>query len=104
MTYIFILIAQSIWFSLPMYAANMMPVFVKRVPFLDIPVDMGKTWRGKPIFGNHKTVRGFVFGTLSAIIVVYIQRILFLQGGIWENLSIIDYKMFSFVEIGRAHV
>ncbi len=100
MTYILILIIQCVWFSIPMYVANSVPVVVKRIPFLNIPIDMGKIWRGKPIFGSHKTVRGFVSGTLSAIIVVYIQKILFLQGGIWESLSIVDYEMFPFALFG----
>ncbi|MCK5027684.1 MAG: CDP-archaeol synthase [Candidatus Pacebacteria bacterium] len=100
MAYVFILIVQSIWFSLPIYAANMAPVIVKKIPFLAVPIDMGKTWRGKPIFGSHKTVRGFVFGILSAVIVIYIQKVLFLKGGVWESMSIVDYEMFPFIFLG----
>lgn len=100
MTYIFILIVQSVWFSLPMYAANLIPVIIKRLPLLNIPIDGGKTWKGKPIFGSHKTVRGFVFGTLSAILLACVQQYLFSFGGVWQSMSIMNYGEFSMVLFG----
>ena len=97
---IILLVIQGLWFSLPMYVANMMPVLVKSIPFLNIPIDLGKSWRGKPIFGSHKTFRGFVFGVAGAVLVVYIQSILFSQGGMWREISIVSYTNYSVVLFG----
>jgi CDP-2,3-bis-(O-geranylgeranyl)-sn-glycerol synthase len=94
MVYILMLIIQSVWFSLPMYAANLIPVVIKRLPILNIPIDGGIRWRGKPIFGSHKTVRGFVFGIFGAIVVAYLQYTLFSLGGVWQMISLFDYSMF----------
>lgn len=100
MNHVIMLIFQSLWFSIPMYVANAMPVFARRVPFLDVPVDMGKSFRGKPILGSHKTYRGFVFGVLGSIAVVFVQKYAYMQGGMWQTLSIIDYGNISVLELG----
>lgn len=41
---------------------------------LNKPIDFNKEYRGKRIFGDHKTFRGFIFGTIAAIIATYIQH------------------------------
>lgn len=54
-------------FFLPAGVANASPVFANRIPWLrrwKTPIDFGKSWQGKRIFGDNKTWRGFVFGTL----------------------------------------
>lgn len=48
----------------PMYVANAVPILISKWNFLNVPIDAGKTYRGKRFFGSHKTWRGFVFGTL----------------------------------------
>ncbi|MEK6921611.1 MAG: CDP-archaeol synthase, partial [Nanoarchaeota archaeon] len=56
---------------IPAAIANMMPVFVRSINFLNVSVDFDKKWfDNKPIFGNHKTYRGFFFGAILAIITV----------------------------------
>jgi len=62
----------ALWFFLPAGIANMIPIFVARIPALkrfDTPMDFGKVFRGQRIFGPHKTWRGLlsgiVFGTLT---------------------------------------
>lgn len=94
-----LIIVQSVWFSVPMYVANMAPVLVKKVPLLDVPIDHGRTWRGKPIFGSHKTYRGFVIGILCAVIVASAQKALFM-GGVWTNLSVMDLSIVSAPALG----
>lgn len=45
----------------------MAPVFAGHIPFLKrwtTPVDMGRMYRHKRIFGNNKTWRGIIFGTI----------------------------------------
>ena len=51
-------------FFIPAYVANMSPVFVRKINFLDNPLDGGMTWNGKPLFGKNKTWRGLIFGTI----------------------------------------
>ncbi len=58
---------ELLYFMLPAYVANMMPVLVKKVPFLNSPVDGSQKLFGKPILGNHKTWRGILFGMLGGI-------------------------------------
>ena len=55
-------------FFLPAGIANMTPVFSSRIPILRnwrTPLDFGKSYRGKRIFGPNKTWRGLVSGTLA---------------------------------------
>ncbi|MEA3515448.1 MAG: CDP-2,3-bis-(O-geranylgeranyl)-sn-glycerol synthase [Nanoarchaeota archaeon] len=70
-------ILQCIYFLLPAYFANMAPViFRKWFSFLAGPMDMGKTFRGKPILGKNKTFRGLVTGILTGIGIAFIQYLI----------------------------
>lgn len=89
------LIIKAAYFFLPAYFSNMMPVFVKRINFLNYPVDFEKTWNKKRILGSHKTFRGFFFGVLSAAIIFEIQRIIYNQG-LLKGISLIDYSSAPF--------
>lgn len=81
-------IAQVFWLFFPAGLANMAPVLFKWIPF-DTPVDFNKTWQGKPIFGAHKTYRGFIVGVLSAIGFLYLQKAL---APMMPNFVMIDYN------------
>lgn len=57
----------AILFFLPAGLANSTPVVVNMIPALakwTTPLDFGKSWRGKRIFGTNKTWRGLVAGSL----------------------------------------
>jgi CDP-2,3-bis-(O-geranylgeranyl)-sn-glycerol synthase len=43
------------------------------------PIDLNKRFMGKPIFGKHKTIRGFVFGVVSGIIIGALESFAFPQ-------------------------
>lgn len=90
-------IVETLWFFLPAGIANMTPVLVKRVPFLSTPLDFGRTWKGKRILGDHKTWRGFVMGILAAILVVWIQKLLYPYT---TSLALIDYTYVNPVYVG----
>lgn len=92
-------ILMCLWLALPGALANMMPVFVQRIPFLAAPVDFGKSWRGKRIFGDHKTFRGFFFGILGAIVVAYIQSVFYQYPAI-QAISFIDFSETNVVVFG----
>lgn len=88
-----------LYLIIPAAVANMMPVFVRHIDFLNIPVDFDKKWKGKPIFGSHKTYRGFFFGILGAIIVSYFQKVLYVHP-FFQQISFFNYSETSFVLIG----
>lgn len=98
-TLLFIL--TCLYVMLPAAVANMIPVFVKKINFLNSSVDFDKKWfDNKPIFGNHKTYRGFFFGILAAITVVYIQSILYKTNTFFMQISFFNYNEKSFLLIG----
>lgn len=84
------MILQLLYFFIPAYISNMMPVFVKKINFLDKPVDFGKKFHDKRILGTNKTWRGFFFGIICATIAFEIQRFLF-NHGIATNLAYVNY-------------
>lgn len=66
---ILVLLAQAFWFIAPAYAANAFPPLVKGKR----PIDNGKKWRGKRLFGDGKTIEGTVAGVVFGIIIGLIQ-------------------------------
>lgn len=81
-----LLILQALYFFLPAYFANMAPVFVRKVPFLNKPVS-------EKYFGANKTWRGLFFAVLLGTIVFAIQKYLYYSG--YTKLALIDYNGFS---------
>ncbi len=68
-----------LWLYLPTGIANMGPVIADNISFLKKytqPLDFHKTFRGKRIFGSHKTIRGIMAGTIFGILVALIQLFL----------------------------
>lgn len=85
------------WFLLPAGMANMAPIAFNRLPLLNIPIDFGVKFRGQPIFGPHKTYRGFAVGIAVAIISVYIQKWLLPYAASYQ---IIDYSATNLMWLG----
>ena len=79
------------YFMLPAYFANMAPVIVKRINLFNFPVDFGKKLDNKPILGSHKTLRGFVFGIIFAVIIAYSQFLLY-KMEFFNSLSFLNYE------------
>jgi CDP-2,3-bis-(O-geranylgeranyl)-sn-glycerol synthase len=84
-------ILQAFWLFLPAGIANMSPVLVKRLPFLDAPIDFGRCINGRRLLGENKTFRGLIFGILAAVIAVWLQKEAFAISFIKE-ISIINYE------------
>lgn len=84
-------ILQCAYLMLPAYFSNMAPIIVRKVPVLNYPVDFGKKIAGIRIFGDHKTYRGLVFGTLFGMITAYLQFILY-SYPFFSALSFFDYS------------
>lgn len=82
---------KCLYFMMPAYFANMAPVIVRKIDFLDFPLDFNKKLSKKPILGSHKTFRGVVFGVVFAVIAAYIQFFLYRQE-FFRNLSFFGYQ------------
>lgn len=93
-------ILECLWFFLPAGIANMTPVLVRKINFLNIPVDFGKKYKGEPIFGSHKTFRGFFFGILVAIGLVYLQKLLYQNYDFFNQIAIIPYDRYNVLLLG----
>ena len=72
-----LLLLSCFYLMLPAYFANMAPVIVKKINFLGIPIDFNKKINDKPIFGKNKTFRGLIFGIIFAMIITYLQFLLY---------------------------
>lgn len=96
------LILQALYFMLPAYIANAVPNFLpylKMGKVLDSPVDMGRSFKGKRIFGDNKTVKGFVFGTIFAILTCLMQFALY-KNGYWLSITVVNYTFIGAFVIG----
>jgi len=64
---------RALYFIFPAYCANAVPVIFGG----GRPIDAGRTFlNGKPLFGSHKTLRGFFAGLLTGTLVGYLQHLL----------------------------
>ena len=62
-------IAAALWFFLPAGLANATPVLASKLPIIKhwrAPLDGGKSYRGRRLLGDNKTIRGLVFGVVVA--------------------------------------
>lgn len=66
-------IIKLFYFILPIYFANMAPVFLGKLNFFTTPIDFGIKWNKKRILGDHKTWKGLIGGTLAAMIIAFVQ-------------------------------
>jgi CDP-2,3-bis-(O-geranylgeranyl)-sn-glycerol synthase len=67
-------IAESLIFIFPAYSANAVPVVFGG----GRPLDFGKTFKdSRPIFGSHKTFRGFIAGLSVGTLVGFAESIIF---------------------------
>lgn len=88
-------VGKLIWFFLPAGVANMAPVLFKNtVPFLAVPVDNNIQLGGKPLFGNHKTWRGLIVGTLCGGLVFASQKYLSTVSDLFSTFPVYEYTNF----------
>lgn len=84
---------------LPAYCANMAPMLVGKLNILDCPADFNIELNGNRLLGKNKTIRGFVFGILTAIAVVYCQGALF-SISFFKMASVLDYSKLNIMLFG----
>lgn len=95
-------ILSCLYFYLPAYFTNMAPPILKKLGVLNslyAPIDFGKTFRGKPIFGGHKTWRGLILGTLVGMSVVWLQFFLY-KFPFFQEISFLDYSKINILFFG----
>lgn len=69
----------ALWFFWPAGSANSAPILANNIPYLrkhNTPLDFGKSFRGKRIFGTHKTWRGLGAGVANGAIIGFVQWLL----------------------------
>lgn len=91
------------WFFSPAGVANITAFFSGRNKLLQkysYPADFYLKFRGKRILGDHKTIRGFVAGTISSILIVYLQIYLYQSFGTIREFVFIDYEAINPVIFG----
>lgn len=91
MNTIYIRIIEALWFILPAYVANSVPVQIAKIPYFEKfsqPVDFGKSFKGKRIFGDNKTFRGLIFGILFGTLTAFFQFYFHEQAEIFFKTSL----------------
>jgi CDP-2,3-bis-(O-geranylgeranyl)-sn-glycerol synthase len=74
----------------------------KKIRFLkplEVPLDFGRKIKGYPIFGNHKTWRGLICGTVIGILVIFLQFWLY-QFPFIKKISFFDYTSINILFFG----
>ena len=85
---------SSIYFFLPAYLTNMTPSITASrgiFRFLNKPIDFGKSFRGAPLLGDHKTWRALL-GLIVGILTALLQVQLFSESALIREISFFDYR------------
>ncbi|HSA83334.1 MAG TPA: CDP-archaeol synthase [Patescibacteria group bacterium] len=93
----------AFWFFAPVGLANVSAFFSSKIPILkkyNYPVDFHLKFRKKRILGSHKTIRGFVFGILMAILGVSFQIYLYNHVSFFREIETIDYSSINPILFG----
>lgn len=83
----FVWLANLAYFMAPAYFANMAPV-LSRVLKKNLPLDFNIKFNDKRLLGSHKTLFGSIFGVIAAIIIAFIQNLIFVK----TNFGLINYS------------
>ena len=99
-------IVFSVWFFIPAGVGNVSPIIIKKIPGLsklDAPLDGGATWNGKPLFGQNKTWRGLIGGTILGALAMMLQIYLY-QHYAWAQNAAgpVDYSLWYMPILGLA--
>lgn len=94
----------SLWFFIPGGVANCTPIIVAHLPglrALDAPLDGGKHFRQRRIFGDHKTWRGIICGLIIGVLVIWLQSVLFHHSAWVRRVGApVSYGDFSVIVLG----
>jgi CDP-archaeol synthase len=68
-------------------------------PALAVPLDAGKSYRGRPVFGRNKTWRGVVLTSTFCMLGVLAQQALYTLSA-FRGISLLHYSSFSWLSFG----
>ena len=86
-------ILSIIWFLIHAGVANMAAgVSGKFWPKFNLPLDFGYKFRNKRIFGDHKTVRGILIGTIFGYVSYIFQNYLISNVTILKTITINNFE------------
>ncbi len=97
------LVLKLLVFAIPVaFAAilHMIAVKINILGFLKIPIDLGRTWKGKRIFGDHKTIRGVILMVLFSVLGSLLLKILVNHYEFIRNLNILYFDEYSVLFYG----
>ena len=83
-------ILQALYFFLPAYVSNMIPVILGKYNIFPQPIDSNKKQKDKPILGAHKTWGGLLYGTMAGTLTFGIQTVLYTIPT-FQQVSLINY-------------
>jgi len=87
-------VLKFLWLIVPGAVANMAPILAKNhLNFLAKPIDGGRTFKGKPIFGSHKTWRGLITGSIVGLLAGALQGYLYHAYPAIREISIVDFDL-----------
>jgi CDP-2,3-bis-(O-geranylgeranyl)-sn-glycerol synthase len=85
------MILEASYFFVPAYFSNLTPPLVSKIPFLNKPLDFGKSYKGKRLLGDNKTIRGIVFAVIVGTLMFLLQK--YLYNFPWfANISLFNYQ------------
>ena len=99
------LFTKTLYLASPIIFAALLQGIVMKYDLLMCfkkPIDMGLTFRGKPLFGPNKTWRGLIISTIGAIIFSYFIYYLYLNYKVFKKISVVDFYKVSPLHIGLA--
>lgn len=95
----------ALWFFWPAGSANSAPILANNTPLKHwgTPIDLGKSFRGKRITGDHKTWRGLTAGVINGGIIGFVQLILARNFSFFASIGdAIDYTDGSVILLGAV--
>ncbi len=89
------------WLLVPAYLSNMSPPIIAKIVGgrWAWPADFGLSWKGKRILGDHKTIRGFVAGTLLGVLAGLFQGSLAGTAFV-KSIQLVDYASINGALLG----
>lgn len=92
-----------IWFFGPAGIAILAAFYAAKIPYLkdfSYPIDFYAKFRGKRVFGDHKTIRGFIVGILSAVATVYLAVYLYTTFPLVRTWIPLNYQTINPILLG----
>jgi dolichol kinase len=99
-----LVLAEALYLIAPVVIAGVVHGFVikkRLLPALARPLDGGRTFRGRPVFGRNKTWRGLVVMSFVSTAIVLVQRLLSFHDA-FRSVSVVDYRAGSTFALGIA--